>query len=341
MSSSRLRKDLWLLDAADQVDAAEQYRKACAQMFDVALLSPDETFYNRLEGYNLGGVVFAECQGVAQRFQRGLSQMVGDGSDSLMLVLDLDGGEWRGDYDGRQASSEAGAIRLVDMTRPFSMTTGPYRTLYLFLPRTHLEPQAAEMDFHGLVISDRVGSGRLLATHMRTLWDTIEDMTPIDAAIGAKAAATLMSGAILSGCEPARDDTRPVEKMLLTAGRQYIQQRLADPDLTPEAVREHLGVSRSLVYKVFAPVGGISAFIQGRRLDQAFDAILQDRAEQQTLGEIAYRHGFRSDAHFSRAFRARFGVTPGHLRRVGESARNEGLSALERPDDVWAWVRGL
>lgn len=341
MSSSRLRKDLWLLDAADQADAAEQYRKACARMFHITLLSPEETFYNRLEGYNLGGVVFAECQGVAQRFDRGLPQIVGDGSESLMLVLDLDGGAWRGDYDGRLASSEAGAIRVVDMTRPFSLTTGPYRTLYMFLPRAHLEPQAADMDFHGLVISDQVGSGRLLAAHMRTLWDTIEDMTSSDAAIAAKAAATLMSGAILSRCESARGGARPVEKMLLTTGRQYIQQRLADTDLTPEAVREHLGVSRSLAYKVFAPVGGISAFIQGRRLDQAFDAILQDRAEQQTLAEIAYRHGFRSDAHFSRAFRARFGVTPGRLRRVGESAREEGLSALERPDDVWAWVRHL
>nr|WP_241736170.1 helix-turn-helix domain-containing protein [Caulobacter sp. RHG1] len=329
------------MDAAEQADAAEQYRKACAHLFDITLLSPEDAFYNRLEGYNLGGVVFAQCAGVAQRFERRLPQIVGDGSDTIMLVLDLDGSEWRGDYDGRTVSSEDGAIRVVDMVRPFSVTTTPYRTLYMILPRALLDPQAVDMDFHGLVISDRLGSGRLLAAHLRTLWDTIEDMTSVDAAVGAKAAVSLLGGAILSRCEAARDDARPVEKMLLAMGRQYIERRLADPDLAPEAVREHLGVSRSLVYKVFAPVGGISAFIQGRRLDQAFDAILQDRAEQQTLGEIAYRHGFRSDAHFSRAFRGRFGVTPGRLRRVGESARKEGLSALERPDDVWAWVRSL
>ncbi|WP_184718660.1 helix-turn-helix domain-containing protein [Caulobacter sp.] len=341
MSTERLRKDLWILDAAEQADAAEQYRQTCAHLFEITLLSPEDAFYNSLEGYNLGGVVFAQCKGVAQRFERRLPQIVGDGSDTIMLILDLDGSEWRGDYDGRAASSEHGAIRVVDMARPFSLTTTPYLTLYMILPRAQLDPQAAELDFHGLVVSERAGSGRLLATHLRTLWDTIEDMTSVDAAVGAKAAITLLGGAILSGCEFARDDARPVEKMLLATGRQYIEQRLADPDLAPEAVREHLGVSRSLVYKVFAPVGGISAFIQSRRLDQAFDAILQDRAEQQTLGEIAYRHGFRSDAHFSRAFSARFGVTPGRLRRVGESARKEGLSALERLDDVWAWVRSL
>jgi AraC-like DNA-binding protein len=106
-------------------------------------------------------------------------------------------------------------------------------------------------------------------------------------------------------------------------------------------VRRHLGVSRSLLYRVFEPIGGVSAFIQARRLDQAFDDILSDGCEQHTVAEIGYRLGFRSDAHFSRAFRARFGMTPGRLRTLGEGARREDLSAIERPDDVFAWLRGL
>ncbi len=136
-------------------------------------------------------------------------------------------------------------------------------------------------------------------------------------------------------------DPRPLEKVLLIAGQQFVEQRLDDPDLSPERVREHLGVSRSQLYKVFEPTGGVSAFIQQSRLDHAFDVILQDRAEHLTLAEVSYRHGFRSDAHFSRAFRARFGVTPGRLRKVGEAARQEGLSAQDRPDDVFAWLKSL
>ena len=337
----RLRKDLWLLDARERSDAAEQYRKACAHLFDITLLSPEATFSNRMEGYNLGGVVLAHCTGVPQRFQRGPSHIAADASDTVMAVLDLRDNGWTADYDGRPASGDMGSIRLVDMSRPFDLSTRAYQALYLIAPRSALDPQAASLDFHGRVVSEETASGRMLGAHLRTVWETIETITTTDAALASKAIAALLSGAILAHSEPAAADPRPVEKTLLVEGQRFVDQRLDDPELSPEAVRQHLGVSRSLLYKVFEARGGVSAFIQARRLDQAFDVILQDRAEQHTLAEIGYRHGFRSDAHFSRAFRARFGVTPGRLRKLGEAARQEGLSALDRPDDVFAWLRSL
>lgn len=340
--SERLSRDLWVLDAREQSDAAERYRTSCAQLFDVTLHSPEDTFHNRMEGYHLGGVVFAQCTGVPQRFERKLAHIVADTSDTAMAVLDLDANDWRADYDGRAASSAMGAIRLVDMGRPFDLTArGPYRTLNLVVPRAQLDAQAAALDFHGRVISEDSPTGRMLASHLKTLWATIEAITPTDAAMAAKATAALLSGVILACGEPMGADPRPLEKVLLIAGQQFVEQHLDDPDLSPERVREHLGVSRSQLYKVFEPAGGVSAFIQQRRLDQAFDVILQDRAEHLTLAEVGYRHGFRSDAHFSRAFRARFGVTPGRLRKVGEAARQEGLSAQDRPDDVFAWLKSL
>jgi AraC-like DNA-binding protein len=340
VSDTGLRKDVWPLDAKVRPDAFEQYRKDCAHLFDITLLSPEETFFNLLEGYNLGGVVFMRCTGVPQRFERKLSHVLIDGADTVMAALELEGDGWRGDYDGRLADSTMGRIRIIDMARPYDMTTGAYSYIYVIVPRAQLEG-CEDLDCHGVMITQDSPSGRLLEAHMRMLGEVIDRMTIREAEWAAKAVATLISGAILAHAEVATDDMRPVEKMLLASGRQFVEQRLDDVELSPESVRRHLGISRSLLYKVFEPLGGVSAFIQGRRLDQAFDAILQDRAEQHTLGEIAYRHGFRSDAHFSRAFRSRFGVTPGRLRRLGETARHEGLSALERLDDVWAWLRGL
>jgi AraC-like DNA-binding protein len=340
LSSTRLRQDLWLLDAKVQPDALEEYRKGCAHLFDITLTSREDAFSNRLEGYNLGGVVVARCVGVAQRFKRGLNHILSDGGDSLMVAIDLDQAEWRGDYDGRAAGSHQGQIRIVDMARPFDMETGPYRTLYLMVPRALLD-DAGGRDLHGLVVSENGVSGQLLGSHLRALDATIDRMTQAEADGAVRAAAALIAGAILAHAEPTAEDPRPVEKMLLASGRQFIQRRLDDSELSPETVRKHLGISRSLLYRAFEPVGGVSAFIQARRLDQAFDAILQDNAERHTLGEIGYRHGFRSDAHFSRAFRARFGVAPGRLRKLGEAARLEGLSALERPDGVWTWLRSL
>lgn len=340
LSDSALRRNVWLLDAQDEDDAFEQYRKGCAHLFDITLRSPEASFFNSLEAYHLGAVVLAKCSGVPQRFERKLSHILIDGGDTVMVVVELEDSGWRGEYDGRAAGGHMGQIRLVDMARPFDISTGGYRSLYVMVPRALLEGQGG-LDFHGLVVSEDSVSGHLLSTHLQALSEVLDRMTPDDAEAAAKAIVALIGGAIAAHAAPAPDDPRPVEKMLLASGRRFVERNLDDVELSPEAVRRHLGVSRSLLYKAFEPVGGVSAFIQGRRLDQAFDAILHDRAERHTLGEIGYRHGFRSDAHFSRAFRARFGVTPGRLRRVGETARGEGLSVLERPDDVWAWLRSL
>ncbi len=329
------------MDAQVQPDAFELYQQGCAHLFDITLQSPGETFFNRLEGYNLDGVVLARCTGVPQRFERHLSHVLADGGDAAMVVLDLTENVWRADYDGRVVSSDQGQMRFVDMARPFDLhALSPYTTLNIMLPRVLLE-SAADLDFHGLVVSETDIGGRLLSAYIRMLEAGLDSMTSAEAGPAAKALAALAAGVVAAHAQPATGDPRPIEKMLLSEGRRFIEERLDDVALSPETVRQRLGVSRSLLYRVFEPVGGVSAFIQARRLDQAFDAILQDRAEQHTLGEIGYRHGFRSDAHFSRAFRARFGVTPGRLRRLGEEARQEGLSALERPDDVWTWLRGL
>lgn len=340
--SVHLRRDLWVLDAKVQPDALEQYRKACAHLFDITLLSPEADFHNRMDGYQLDHMVLARCVGVPQRFERKLTHIMADPTDTVMAVLDLEQAVWRADYDGRAAGNALGEIRVVDMARPSDLTsqTG-YCTLYLIAPRSVLDPQVAGLDFHGRVLSEASPTGRLFGAHLRTLWASVEAITQIEAPMVAKATAALLSSAILACGEAMGADPRPLEKVLLASGQRFVAQRLDDPDLSPEMVRQHLGVSRSQLYKVFEPAGGVSAFIQQRRLDQAFDVILQDRAEQLTLAEVSYRHGFRSDAHFSRAFRARFGVTPGRLRKVGEAARLEGLSAQEHPDDVFAWLRGL
>lgn len=337
---ARLRKDLWILDAAERQDAAEAYRQACAHLFDITLMHPSDRFRNRLEGYNLEGAVFGRCEGVAQRFQRGRSHIVTDSSDPVQVILDLDGARWSGDYDGRKADSSQGTVRVIDMARPFDVTTGPFRTLNLTLPRALLGAHGY-LDLHGLVASEDSAGGRLLGSHLRALWAVVETMTPAEAA-GAVAACAALVSSLLAVQAPERSaEARPLEKILLANARVFVDGRLGDPGLSPDVVRLSLGVSRSLLYRVFEPMGGVSSFIQARRLDRAFDAIIADDAGRRTLAEIGYAHGFNSDAHFNRMFKSRFGMPPGRLRRLGARARTDGLSAAQRPDDVWAWLKNL
>jgi len=58
-------------------------------------------------------------------------------------------------------------------------------------------------------------------------------------------------------------------------------------------------------------------YILERRLEACAADLGSPQHRARTITEIAVRHGFGSSSHFSRAFRARFGMTPQQWRRAG------------------------
>jgi AraC-like DNA-binding protein len=90
----------------------------------------------------------------------------------------------------------------------------------------------------------------------------------------------------------------------------YIDRHLMDDRLSPESLPRQFKMSRATLYRLFEDEGGVAAYILGRRLDRCRALLAADVTGQQTIGEIAFGHGFASDAHFSRAFRRRFGMAP-------------------------------
>lgn len=91
----------------------------------------------------------------------------------------------------------------------------------------------------------------------------------------------------------------------------YIERNLTSRALTPASVAEAVHVSRSTLYRMFGPSGGVNRYIVRARLDRAWQA-LAGPARTRRVSEVAFALGFQSDAHFCRAFRRAFGVTPGH-----------------------------
>ncbi len=300
--------------------------------------APD-AFYNRTEGYNLAGALFGRCETVAQRFNRTWTHVAADPTDTVQVILQIRGG-WTGLYDGRTVEGAPGSIRFVDMARPFDLTTEAFETLNLVFPRALLGDQSL-VHVHGLVLAGDSVDGRLIASQLQGLWEVVGRMSPVQASTAVAAAIALLSGILRAHAPDAAEQAPTGAKRLLASARAFIDTRLAEADLTPDAVSLHLGVSRTLLYEAFQPVGGVAAFIQGRRLDRAFDALIAPSGSVPTLTEVAFTHGFRSDAHFSRAFRARFDIQPGRLRQLHTQGATAGLSVVNRPQEVLAWLRAL
>ncbi|MFT4278038.1 MAG: acetamidase/formamidase family protein [Rhodopseudomonas sp.] len=108
---------------------------------------------------------------------------------------------------------------------------------------------------------------------------------------------------------------------------QAIERRLDDPDLTPAKVAAAEGISERYLQKLFGGTGSsFTHYLRERRLQRTCADLSNPAEAHHSISEIAFRAGFNDSAHFSRAFRHRFGVSPREYRQT-EAERHAATAA--------------
>lgn len=99
------------------------------------------------------------------------------------------------------------------------------------------------------------------------------------------------------------------------AALQYIGEHLDDPSLTIEEAAAAAGCSSSALSKLFRRQMNTSAakYIRQKRLELALTLLQQGCS----VGDCCQKCGFGSSETFHRAFKEKYGVTPGQLRGLG------------------------
>ena len=94
-----------------------------------------------------------------------------------------------------------------------------------------------------------------------------------------------------------------------------VRARLRDPTLTVTSIAAELKVSSSTVHRTWsAEACSLADWIWGQRLDAACRDLCDPGLAGRSVSEIAFSSGFSDAAHFSRAFRVRFGRSPREVR---------------------------
>src|SRR5882757_258728 len=124
---------------------------------------------------------------------------------------------------------------------------------------------------------------------------------------------------------------------------QTIERKLDDPDLTPARVAEAEGISERYMQKLFEGSGSsFTHYVRERRLQRASAELSSPAEAHHSISEIAFRNGFNDSAHFSRAFRHRFGLSPREFRQQEiERAAASSVAAGQRgwPQQALAQLR--
>jgi len=193
------------------------------------------------------------------------------------------------------------------------------------MPRAFVDEAAPGLDVHGAVLRD--GMGALLASFLRALPDALEGAGPAGAAAVPRLLRDLLAAAL-----PAHAAAE-AERLLLDRVRRHVAANMHRP-LTADTLCDAVGCSRAALYRAFAGRGGVMAYVLEKRLLRA-RRLLADSVSPASVAAAAAAAGFRDASELGRAFRRRFGTTPGAARRADPAKPAPGGPVQRR---IRTWI---
>lgn len=340
MDRERLPVSRFSTQELPEADGFEAWRQSIGVMFEARPLTAGEApagFHAEVEAYHLGDLVFGAALLDAQRLCRSARRIHGDQLDHVLLQVYRTGGQ-RGDFAGQSFGVDSGELFLTDLTRSFDIQASPARIISLVVPRERLENSRPLLQAHGYTL--RGGLSSLFGDYLHALERRLPELAREEAGDVARATVDLLN-ACLSPCRDNIEQARqPIEAAQLSRIKSAIEQSLTDPALSPQWLCRQLGLSRSRLYRLFEPLGGVAAYIRHRRLERIHGLLCQ-ASEQRHIGVIAYQWGFADEAHFSRAFRQYFGYSPSEARELGKALPGRGARATQVAAGYEDWIRQL
>ena len=287
-------------------------------------------------GYKVGELVFNQATFSPARFLRGPELLVGEGRDFLSLQMQL-AGEERLVMAHGHVRLLAGHIYLRDWAYAFDSEATAMRLNAIMIPRHRLRAGAGMHErVPVLSWSTDEPDGRLLSMLWEALLAELEQVSLPQARSLCDAFLAFLD--TLLGYGP----TEP-SPASLGAMQQFLMTRLRGT-VGVETLCRHFHVSRSTVYRLFEPLGGVRQFVNGARLDRCYGDLRSADPRQVRIADVAASWGFTEASSFSRRFRARFGVSPSEVLGKGlvhtEDASVRGDSAGARLNRGYSdWLR--
>lgn len=322
----------------------DAWRESIGVIFDPALdgCAEPTRFQARVEAAVLGSVFLGRVEADTQSFERSTQKILGDGLDHYLVQVFLEG-RCEVQDGNRTRIVRPGDIYIMDAAAPLYAVDYNFRHVTAFIPRDILAPNLVNPDVHHRrIIPAQTPLARLLYNYIRTLDASRFEMTVAEGEAASAPLVSLISSTLNLGAHarPHHADEGAVDLAVLKMVRDYIETHLTDPRLDVAQVAAAFNLSRSRLYRLFEPLGGVASYIRQRRLRRSLLDLLNPSNGARYVSEIAYRWGFTSDTAYNRAFKRQYGCSPGEARAARMLSRMPGA----KDDDLHnyeRWIREL
>ena len=238
----------------------------------------------------------------------------------------------------RETAVSAGEMVLYDTSHPFSIVTdAPYDLVVLECSRLLLGLRDHDPGSRVATPLRSEIARTLVAPFLTRLAHGLADGTVSEGDADLGESAMYLVRALCTDAETLPEVTRRPGGDLLVRVKAHVEERLADPDLRPDAIAAAHYVSTRHLQKLFKADGvTVTEWIRQRRLAACRRDLGDPALTGRTILAIATRWGLTNPAHFSRSFRAEFGCSPREFRAMhvaaGQPPFASGQDAGAGPD---------
>jgi AraC-like DNA-binding protein len=283
--------------------------------------APD--FRSRVRTGDVGAVRVTEVMAPTAELWR-TAKLIRRSDPGLYKIDVVAGGHMAVDQDRRQACLGPGDFTLVDLSRPGHWANSPVRLVSVLFPRALLPLRQDEVArLTAVRIPGDQGTAALVSSLTCQLPRHLDDHGAADGARLGTAVLDMLAVALAARLD--RESELPDgnrQRTLLLHIHAYIEQRLADPDLSPGMIAAAHYISVRYLHRLFeTQQTSVASWIRRRRLDRCRRDLLDPALQARPLSATAARWGFASAVQFSRAFRAAYGVPPGEYRLRNHGSR--------------------
>lgn len=290
--------------------------------------------------WNLGGMLVVQQRAAPHSYHRSATKLRSSLVDHWMVVLRRAGRAWT-EVGGRVAEGQAGAVEIRSLGQAYRGRMLESDCLTLYLPRDLFADSTAILDANNNRILS-INLAGLLVSHVDSVEARLKAFSKEDLPGVVNATRDMVLACVASSEERMAAASKHGTVAPMERARRFIRANLHTTAITPDMLCRELGISRTHLYQLFEPSGGVVHYIQKQRL-LAAHAVLSDPSDRRLIAEIANAFGFASAADFSRSFSREFGYSPKQARSAPPPHRlmkESGQEEAEAPS-FERWLRAL
>lgn len=302
------------------VDAWRSAVSGALLRFDVDCARP-ERFHGSVRRIDLGEASLVAMTSRPHHAVRDAAHIDGSARTDYLLSLQLAGrAEFR--QDRRRAVVRPGDMVFYDSGRPVEITSGEgYRSLCFRFPRHGVGGDRRAGDLTATTLGAAHGLTPAMAGLLTGLHASLDrNATAGPAALRAAVRQATRLARTMFDDELARrgllEPAGPHERMRERVDR-YIDEHLADPELSPRSIAAALFVSTRHLHALLADDGRtVATTIRRRRLDRCLADLADPRDAATPVSAIGARWGFPNATRFGQLVKAETGQTPSGYRHA-------------------------